>query len=1340
MTAIRTYADDFTALVSTESVNARANTLTRATDTDVPIYWVQPAGTVASNHRAADDYADFYDGSWSTGAAGYNESGGSKSLINYFWAGSTFDGNAHSSGFMGSDPVAAWFASGSPGAFFLRQETATNSYPIVALSPVFQVSTPPANTAPTAADNTVTTTAGTAYAFTADDFGFVDTDSDMLASVKIVTVPAEGTLALGSTAVTVDDVVTKAQIDGSMLTFTPVAGASGTGYASFDFKVNDGTDDSASAYTMTIDVTAVNTPATGAPTITGTAQVGRTLTAVTTGIADANGLTSPTYTYQWIRVNGSDADIAAANSSTYTLIDADLGKTIKVKVSFTDDASNSEMRTSGAYPTSGTVQANNTLVSNAGQTESDFGSLGTFDIAQPFTTGANATGYTLSSIELTLNSSQITDTPTVKLYSGSANGTEVATFTGPAMLDAASTKNYTFTPASTVTVRRSTTYWVVAEGNVNWTYTDTGNEDANPAMGWSIADIYEFRTASLTGSFTTAYSGHVFQIRVNGTLGGIVLSNDATLSALALEDASDDSAIAISPTFASGTTSYTASVDNDVDEITINPAVNESNATVDYLDSSDTEITDANSGKTGQQVSLFVGANTIKVKVTAEDTTTTNPYTVVVTRAAAATNTAPTSADEHVEADEDMDYTFSSADFPFTDTDTGDSLASVKIVTLPASGTLTLSGTAIGPADLPQTVPADEIDDLKYSPPANLYGTDFASFTFKVNDGTVDSDDAYTMNIDVKGEDDPATGEPGITGTAQVGQTLTATVGTIADVDGLPNPFFSAAATTVQWIQVDGVNETDISGETESTYTLTADDVGKKVKVKVSFTDESGGVEMRTSAAYPSSSTVTAAAGVTVSKSALTVTEEDTTGNTYTLVLDTRPTANVTVTVAGHGGTDVTLTSSSFTSSTPSSSILTFTTANWNLAQTVTVKADNDTDTTNDMVTLTHSAASADSNYGGITIGSVVVTVADNDTARVTGADVTSSPASDNTYGTGEMIQFTVTFNQDVTVTGTPEFEFCLGSSGAGSCEVGMPPPTRRRAPLLSGSGTTALVFSYTVVAGDMDDNGIWAGDQDRTIKLETGDTIQGTVGGLDAVLTHAEVGIKPDHKVNGAPANTAPTAANNTVTTVEDTAYTFTADDFGFADTDTGATLASVKIVTAPTPGTLALDGTAVTANDVVTKADIDDDKLTFTPVAGASGDPYTTFTFKVNDGTVDSASAYTMTIDVTAAANTAATGAPTITGTGAGGQDADGLAGHHRRRQRADHPQLHVPVDPGGRHGRGGPHSRDYRHLHHEQRRPWQDPQGESELHRRRGGTPRAGPARRRRPSSTVPRQPWA
>ena len=118
---------------------------------------------------------------------------------------------------------------------------------------------------------------------------------------------------------------------------------------------------------------------------------------------------------------------------------------------------------------------------------------------------------------------------------------------------------------------------------------------------------------------------------------------------------------------------------------------------------------------------------------------------------------------------------------------------------------------------------------------------------------------------------------------------------------------------------------------------------------------------------------------------------------------------------------------------------------------------------------------------------------------------------------------------------------------------------------------------------------------------------------------------------VGTAPTNTAPTAADNTVTTGEDRAYAFTADDFGFDDADAGATLASVKIVTVPAAGTLALDGTAVMADGVVTEAQIDGDMLTFTPARDAHGDAYTTFTFTVNDGTDDSASAYTMTIDVT-------------------------------------------------------------------------------------------------------------
>ena len=115
-----------------------------------------------------------------------------------------------------------------------------------------------------------------------------------------------------------------------------------------------------------------NTAPTGAPTITGTAQVGQTLTASTTGIMDADGLTSPTYTYQWIRVDGTEADISGANSSTYPLVDADLGKTLKVLVTFDDDLGHTETLTSAATATVGAVATgpptvNDVAVTSIGQ-------------------------------------------------------------------------------------------------------------------------------------------------------------------------------------------------------------------------------------------------------------------------------------------------------------------------------------------------------------------------------------------------------------------------------------------------------------------------------------------------------------------------------------------------------------------------------------------------------------------------------------------------------------------------------------------------------------------------------------------------------------------------------------------------------------------------------------------------------------------------------------------------------------------------------------------------------------------------------------------------------------
>ena len=86
-----------------------------------------------------------------------------------------------------------------------------------------------------------------------------------------------------------------------------------------------------------------NSPATGQPLITGTPLVGQTLTADTSGIADEDGLTDASFSYQWISNDGSsDTELAGATGSTYTLVSDDVGRTIKVRVSFTDDRAHGE--------------------------------------------------------------------------------------------------------------------------------------------------------------------------------------------------------------------------------------------------------------------------------------------------------------------------------------------------------------------------------------------------------------------------------------------------------------------------------------------------------------------------------------------------------------------------------------------------------------------------------------------------------------------------------------------------------------------------------------------------------------------------------------------------------------------------------------------------------------------------------------------------------------------------------------------------------------------------------------------------------------------------------------
>ena len=156
------------------------------------------------------------------------------------------------------------------------------------------------------------------------------------------------------------------------------------------------------------------------------------------------------------------------------------------------------------------------------------------------------------------------------------------------------------------------------------------------------------------------------------------------------------------------------------------------------------------------------------------------------------------------------------------------------------------------------------------------------------------------------------------------------------------------------------------AGTTTITVSLVDDNaLGSDKTFTVTLSEPSSGVTISDAAATGTISDDDEAS-VTVSTAALTVAEGG--SNTYTVKLDTEPTANVTVTVAGASG-DVTVTGSS----------LTFTTANYNTAQTVTVNAAEDLDTATDPdVTLTHSAAGG--GYGSVSIASVVVSVTENDT------------------------------------------------------------------------------------------------------------------------------------------------------------------------------------------------------------------------------------------------------------------------------------------------------------------------------------------------------------------------
>ena len=610
---------------------------------------------------------------------------------------------------------------------------------------------------------------------------------------------------------------------------------------------------------------APNTPATGAPTISGTVQVGETLTADTSSIADEDGLDDATFSYQWIANDGtSDADISGATGATYALTDAEEGNAIKVKVSFTDDAGNEESLTSAA--TAAVVAAANTAATGA-LTISGTAQVGETLTAE--TSGiADPDGLTNVSYGYQWLSSRDTE------------------------IDGATSSTYTI-PASdegkVITVRVSFT-------------DDAGNEESLTSA--ATAAVAAAALTPLTASIHSEPASHdgqaefTFELRFSENLEGFsysTLQNHAftvnageVVKARRLESGKNIRwEITINPASSADVTI--------VLPITTDCSANGAVCTGDGRKLSN-RLALTVSGPTDQENSAATGSPTISGTVQVGQTLTslttgiadtdglTNAsysYQWVRNNGTSDSDIADATASTYALVDEDAGKTIK-VQVTFTD-DAGheEILTSAATAAVearpnsPATGEPTISGTVqVGETLTASTSGIADTDGLTNVSYSYQWIRNDGSTDTDIQDATgsgyslVDEDAGKTIKVQVTFTDDagheetltstptasvearpnsPAMGAPTISGTVQVGETLTASTSGIADTDGLTNVSYS-----YQWIRNDGSTDTDIQDATGSGYSLVDEDEGKTIKVQVTFTDDAGNAETLTSAASAS--------------------------------------------------------------------------------------------------------------------------------------------------------------------------------------------------------------------------------------------------------------------------------------------------------------------------------------------------------------------------------------------------------------------------------------------------------------------------------------------------------
>ena len=584
------------------------------------------------------------------------------------------------------------------------------------------------------------------------------------------------------------------------------------------------------------DETAVNSAATGAPTISGTVQVGETLTADTSGIADEDGLDNAMFNYQWL---ADDTEIAGATDSTYTPAEADEGKTVKVRVNFTDDAGNEETLTSaatnpvaqaptpnnpatGAPTITGTVQVGETLTADTSGIADEDG-LDNVSFAYQWladdTEIAGATDSTYTLVEAD-------ESKAIQVrvsFTDNAGNEETLTSQATASVTEAPRPNTPATGAPTIsgtaqvgqTLTTNTSGVVDADGlsNVQYEYQ------------W-LADGTEIQGAmSSTHTLVEADEGRAIRVQVSFTDD---TGNEETLTSAgtAAVTAQPNSPATGAPTI-SGTAQMGETLTADTSGIADHDGLTNTSFSYQWL-ADDTEIT-------GATDSTYTMADddegkAIKVRVTFTD-------------------------------DAGNDETLTSA--------ATDAVSAAPTPNSPATGAPTISGTAqVGEtltADTSGIADADGLENVSFSyqwlagDTANSGAT---GSTYTLADGdegkaikvrvsftddngneeelTSEATETVSFAVQPQIANSPATGAPTISGTAQVGETLTADTSGIADQDGLDNATF-----TFQWL----ADHADISGATGSTYTLADADEGKAIRVQISFTDDAGNEETLTSAA-----------------------------------------------------------------------------------------------------------------------------------------------------------------------------------------------------------------------------------------------------------------------------------------------------------------------------------------------------------------------------------------------------------------------------------------------------------------------------------------------------------